>query len=165
MRRTRRFWENHARRSKCQPLEIVLPQPDAAAAITHTRNAFEQKRAVETELWRTDARGRRRLLRVIMIPTALEDGVSFLSCAADDITEKWEYEQELIRCRESVDEQAAQKVGESADAIWGAVSSLVHLAETQDEGALSAPQAALGILPRGGERALVQQRLQSESDV
>lgn len=117
---------------ECQPIESVLPQPEAAAAIAMTRNAFERKTTLESDVWRTDANGRHRLLRVTITPTAMEGVLSFLSCSAIDITERWEHEQEMIRCRESIDEQTAQKVGESADALWGAVSSLVHLAETQD---------------------------------
>ncbi len=120
---------------ECQPIESVLPQPEAAALITQTRNAFERKSTIESEVWRTDAEGNRRLLRMIITPTIVDGGLSFLSCVALDITERQEHEQELTHCRGLVEEQAAQKIGDSTDAIWGAVSSLVHLAETQDESA------------------------------
>jgi len=119
-----------------QPLESVLPPGEAASAITLTRNAFDAKHALETEQWRPDAAGKRRLLRVTMTPTTdAANGVQFLSCTAEDITAQWEAERELQLCRESIDEQVTQRFGESADALWGAVSSLVHLAETQDANA------------------------------
>ena len=119
-----------------QPIESVLPPGEAAAAITQTRSAFDAKRPVETELWRTDAAGKRRLLRVIMTPTVDAAGeVLFLSCTAEDITKHGEALRDLQLCRESIDEQTTQNLDESADALWGAVSSLVHLAETQDASA------------------------------
>ena len=119
-----------------QPLESVLPPGEAASAITLTRNAFDAKHTLETEQWRPDAGGKRRLLRVTMTPTTdTVGGVQFLSCTAEDITAQWEAERELQLCRESIDEQVTQRFGESADALWGAVSSLVHLAETQDANA------------------------------
>mgnify|MGYP003608322166 CR=1 FL=1 len=116
-----------------QPIESVLPQPEAAAAIAYVRNAFDGKRPVETEQWRTDADGKRRLLHVVMTPTRDEEGnLLFLSCSAEDITEKWELEQEVQLCHEGADEHTQMKIAESVDAIWGAASSLVHLAETMD---------------------------------
>ena len=119
-----------------QPLESVLPPGEAASAITLTRNAFDAKHALESEHWRPDAAGKRRLLRVTMTPTTdAANGVQFLSCTAEDITAQWEAERELQLCRESIDEQVTQRFGDSADALWGAVSSLVHLAETQDANA------------------------------
>ena len=117
-----------------KPIESVLSQAEAAVAIAQTRNAFDTKRPVEADVWRVDAGGKRRLLRVVLTPTKdIEGNVMFLSCSADDITDRWEAEREVQLCREGADEHAAKKVGESADAIWGAVSSLVHSAETMDE--------------------------------
>jgi PAS domain S-box-containing protein len=119
-----------------KPLESVLSPSDAAVAIAQTRSTFDAKRPFETELWRIDANGNRRLLRVVMTPTMDERGiVQFLSCIATDVTDKWDTERELQHCHEAADEQAENKVAESVDAIWGAVSSLVHIAETQDENA------------------------------
>ena len=119
-----------------QPIESVLTQPEAAVAITQIRNTYETRRPSESEIWRTDSCGKRRLLRVVMTPTLNETGgVVFLSCTAEDITDRWEVEQELSLCRDSAGDEAAVKFGETADALWGAVSSLVHRAETQDAGA------------------------------
>lgn len=119
-----------------QPIESVLPSSDAALAIAQTRSAFDAKRPFEADQWRTDANGKRRLLRIVMTPMIDEAGnVPFLSCTATDVTDRWESERELQHCQESSDEQAATKISESADAIWGAVSSLVHRAETLDENA------------------------------
>ena len=92
-----------------QPLESVLPPGEAASAITLTRNAFDAKHALETEQWRPDAAGKRRLLRVTMTPTTdAASGVQFLSCTAEDITAQWEAERELQLCRESIDDQVTQ---------------------------------------------------------
>ena len=119
-----------------QPIESVLPQPEAAVAITQIRNTFETRRPSESENWRSDSCGKKRLLRVVMTPTLNETGgVAFLSCTAEDITDRWEIEQELSLCRGSIGDEAAVKFNESADVLWGAVSSLVHLAETQDANA------------------------------
>jgi PAS domain S-box-containing protein len=119
-----------------QPVELVLPQPEASTAITKIRNAFETKRPVEYEQWLTDSSGNRRLLRVCMTPTTDATGlVQSLSCTAEDITLIRELEHDLKICREGADEEAQQKICESVDVVWGAVSSLVHMAETMDEGA------------------------------
>ena len=119
-----------------QPIESVLTQPEAAVAITQIRNTFETRCPSENEIWRTDSCGKKCLLRVIMTPTLNAAGiVQFLSCTAEDITERWEAEQEILLCRDRIDEQTAQKFGESADELWGAVSSLVHMAQTQDANA------------------------------
>ncbi|OJU16600.1 MAG: hypothetical protein BGN88_06240 [Clostridiales bacterium 43-6] len=118
------------------PIESVLSQPEAAAAITQIRNTVETRRPSESEVWRTDSYGNKRLLRIVMTPTLKETGeVLFLSCTAEDITGRWEVEKELSLCRDSSDEETAVKFNESADALWGAVSSLVHMAETQDAAA------------------------------
>ena len=116
-----------------QPIESVLPPADAAAAITQTRSTFEARQPVESEQWRTDAAGNRRLLRIYMAPVIDETGkILFLSCFADDITEQKETATALQHCLESSDEQVAAKVSEAVEIIWGTASSLVHLAETQD---------------------------------
>lgn len=119
-----------------QPIESVLSAADAATAIAQTRSAFEAKRFLETVQWRADAHGKRRLLQIVMTPTLDEQGNAlFLSCIANDITDKWESERELQHCQETAEVQAEQKVIESIDAIWGSVSSLVHIAETLEENA------------------------------
>ena len=116
-----------------QPIESVLSAADAAAAITQTRSTFEARQPVESEQWRTDAAGNRRLLRIYMAPVIDETGkILFLSCFADDITEQKETATALQRSQETSDEQVTSKVSEAVEAIWGTASSLVHLAETQD---------------------------------
>ena len=119
-----------------QPIESVLTQPEAAVAITQIRNTFETRRPSESESWRTDSCGKQRLLRVVMTPTLNEaGGVQFLSCTAEDITERWEAERETQLCRERTDDEAVSKFGTMADVLWVAVSSLVHKVETQDAAA------------------------------
>lgn len=116
-----------------QPIEIVLPSADAAAAITQTRNTFEARQPVESEQWRTDAAGNRRLLRIYMAPVMDTAGkIQFLSCFADDITEQKETLSSLQHYQESSEEQITSKVSEAVEVIWGTASSLVHLAETQE---------------------------------
>ena len=57
-----------------QPIEIILPSADAAAAITQTRNTFEARQPIASEQWRTDAAGNRRLLHIYMAPVIDEAG-------------------------------------------------------------------------------------------
>ena len=117
-----------------QPIEIVLPPADAAAIITQTRNTFEARQPIESEQWRVDAAGERRLLQIHMAPVIDQAGkIQFLSCFAQDITDQKESVSSLQQCQESVEEQVNAKVSESIDELWGTVSSLVHQAETQDE--------------------------------
>ena len=117
-----------------QPIEIVLPSSEAAAAITQTRNTFDARQPIESEQWRTDAAGKRRLLHIYMAPVIDEAGkILYLSCYADDITEQKEAISALQDCQESSEDQITTKVTEAVEAIWGTASSLVHLAETQDE--------------------------------
>ena len=117
-----------------QPIEIILPSADAAAAITQTRNAFEARQPIASEQWRTDAAGNRRLLYIYMAPVIDEAGkIQYLSCYADDITEQKEAVSALQHCQETSEDQITTKVTEAVEAIWGTASSLVHLAETQEE--------------------------------
>lgn len=117
-----------------QPIESVLPPADAATAIMQTRNAFEARQPVESEQWRVNAAGTRRLLQINMSPVMDGAGkILFLSCSAFDITEQKASAIALQRCQESMEEQISTKVSEAVDAIWGTVSSLVHQVETQDE--------------------------------
>ena len=117
-----------------QPIEIILPSADAAAAITQTRNAFEARQPIASEQWRTDAAGNRRLLYIYMAPVIDEAGkIQYLSCYADDITEQKEAVSALQHCQETSEDQITTKVTEAVEAIWGTTSSLVHQAETQDE--------------------------------
>ena len=117
-----------------QPIEIILPSADAAAAITQTRNAFEARQPIASEQWRTDAAGNRRLLHIYMAPVIDEAGkIQYLSCYADDITEQKEAVSALQHCKETSEDQITTKVTEAVEAIWGTASSLVHLAETQEE--------------------------------
>lgn len=119
-----------------QPVEIIWPQPEASQMITRIRSVFEAGRADMHEQWLTDAEGNRRVLRIQMTPSRDESGnISFLTCSAVDLTEQWEAERDLKLCREGADTEAAEKIGQSVDVVWGAVSSLVHLAETLDENA------------------------------
>ena len=119
-----------------RPIESVLSQPEATASITQIRNTVETRRRSESEVWRTDSHGNKRLLRVVMTPTLGKAGeVLFLSCTAEDITSRWEVEQDLALCRGAAGDEAAVKFSESADALWGAVSALVHKAETLDAAA------------------------------
>ena len=91
-----------------KPIESVLSQAEAAVAIAQTRNAFDSKRSFEADVWRVDAGGKQRLLRIVLTPTKDAEGnVMFLSCSADDITERWEAEREVQLCREGADEHAA----------------------------------------------------------
>ncbi len=116
-----------------QPIESVLPSADAAAAITQTRSAFEQKHPVEIEQWRRDGAGRRRLLHIVMTPVTDETGAPlFLSCCATDVTDQREAALALQHCREQMDKDAEKKLSGAADALWGTVSSLVHQAESRD---------------------------------
>lgn len=119
-----------------QPVEIVWPQPEASAMITRVRNVFESGNPDVHEQWLSDAQGNRCVLRIQMVPTKDENGVfQFLACSAVDLTEQWEAERDLKLCREGADAEASEKIGESVDVVWGAVSSLVHLAESLDENA------------------------------
>ena len=119
-----------------QPVEMVLPQPEASTAITKIRNAFETKHLVEYEQWLKDTTGTKRLFHIRLVPTTDELGViQSLTCTAEDITLIQDLDTELKLCREGADEAATEKIGESVDAVWGAVSSLVHKAETLDESA------------------------------
>lgn len=119
-----------------QPVELVLPQPEASTAITKIRNAFETKHQVEYEQWLKDTTGTKRLFHIRLVPTTDELGViQSLTCTAEDITLLQDLDTELKLCREGADEAATEKIGESVDAVWGAVSTLVHKAETLDENA------------------------------
>ena len=119
-----------------QPIELVLPQPEASTAITKIRNAFETKHLVEYEQWLKDTAGTKRLFHVRLIPTPDEQGIiQSLTCTAEDITLISDLDAELKLCREGADQEAQQKICESVDVVWSAVSSLVHKAETMDEGA------------------------------
>ena len=119
-----------------QPVEMVLPQPEASTAITKIRNAFETKHLVEYEQWLKDTSGTKRLFHIRLIPVPDALGViQSLTCTAEDITLILGLDAELKLCREGADEAVQQKISEAVDIVWGAVSSLVHLAETMDEGA------------------------------
>ena len=50
-----------------------------------------------------------------------------------DITERKRMEHELKQYNEKLEEMVQDKVHEVADALWGTVSSLVHLAESRDD--------------------------------
>ena len=62
--------------------------------------------------------------------------IGMLSCAIVsmlDITERKRMEHELKQYNEKLEEMVQDKVHEVADALWGTVSSLVHLAESRDD--------------------------------
>jgi len=119
-----------------QPVEMILPQPEASTMITRIRNVFESTTPDVHEQWLADAEGNRHLFRMQMSPTLDQNGVvQFLTCSAIDLTEQWEAERDLKLCREDADAAATQRIGESVDQVWGAVSALVHRAETMDENA------------------------------
>jgi len=119
-----------------QPVESLLPSAEVEACVSQNRKLFETKHPMTSEEWHLDASGNSRLLRIQKTPMMNETGqVLFLSCSAEDITEQWQAAQELTRLQAQIDEQVTEKVGEAADTLWGTVSSLVHLCETQDENA------------------------------
>ncbi len=115
-------------------LAQVLPAEVAEDCIRHNRAAFQTRRPVVSEEWAPDEAGRMRLLRVIRTPRLDDAGnVLFLSCSAEDITERKQMERELKRYNENLEDLVQEKVQELADALWGTISSLVQLAETRDD--------------------------------
>lgn len=117
-------------------IESVLSASEAPVVITQVRKVFEEREPVDLEQWRVNAEGARRLLHIVITPVVDDKNkVRFLNCTACDVTGQWESEQELRQAFDAAEEQIEQKVEESVDAIWGAVSSLVHRAETLDANA------------------------------
>lgn len=118
------------------PLDTFLPSLEADECIAQNNVVFQTGKPFVGESWRLNASKNSRLLRIQKAPTMDETGrVLFLNCAAIDVTEQWQTARELQQCQASLDDQFTQKIGEATDALWGTVSSLVHLAETQDEAA------------------------------
>lgn len=105
-----------------QPIESVLPRnPRRWLPSRRSETPLRPVVRAENEIWRTTPAGKSVFWCVIMTPTLNAAGiVQFLSCTAEDITERWEAEQEILLCRDRIDEQTAQKFGESADELWGA---------------------------------------------
>lgn len=82
-----------------QDIMNLLPSFVAELCIQNNRQVYDTKKTVVSEEWALDARGNRRLLRIVKTPTLDPDGnVSYLSCTAEDITEQWSLaEQNLIK--------------------------------------------------------------------
>jgi PAS domain S-box-containing protein len=78
----------------------------------------------------------KRNQEVYIIQNIAQVHIGTLSCAIVsmlDITERKRMEHELKRYNENLEQIVQDKVRETADALWGAVSSLVYLAESRDD--------------------------------
>lgn len=117
-----------------QDVKNLFSASVADLCIANYRTAYQTRKPVTCEEWTADSNGTLRLLRIVNTPKLDESGrVSFVSCVAEDITERRQMEQDLKRNGEHLEEMVQDKVQDIADALWGTINSLVRLAETRDD--------------------------------
>ncbi len=117
----------------------LLPKDDADRSVQANRKAFETKQPVDSDEWITDAKGLRRLFHVTRTPKLGGTGaVLSLLCTAQDVElyrsalAHENHEPSSFYSNEQIEELVQARVHDAVDSIWGTVSALVHLAESQD---------------------------------
>ena len=117
----------------------LLSKEEADLSIQNSRIAIERRQPHRSEEWVTDAHDCRRLLNVTRTPVLGEDGaVLFLSCTAEEAAQfrtVLAYDSRQAGFRDSderIEELVQAGMHDLADTLWGTVSSLVHLAESQE---------------------------------
>ncbi len=110
-------------------LKLFATQEDANVII----DAFKDKKAIQNEeLTILDKAGNKH--PVVMNASPIRIGT--MTCVVVsmlDITERKQMERQLQVYNEHLEEMVQDKVHELSDALWGTVSSLVHLAESRDD--------------------------------
>jgi len=117
----------------------LLPKDDADRSVQANRKAFETKQPADSDEWITDTTGIRRLYHVTRTPKLSGTGaVLSLLCTAQDIApfrsalSQGVHEPSSFYSDEQIEELVQARVHDVVDSIWGTVSALVHLAESQD---------------------------------
>ena len=122
-----------------QNIYSLLAKEEADLSIKNSQIAIEQRQSYRSEEWLTDACGCRRLLAVTRTPKVDKDGtVLFLSCTAEEAAQfrtvlSYDNRQaDFLDSDEQIEELVQAGIHDLADTLWGTVSSLVHLAESQE---------------------------------
>lgn len=133
------FWGKNRGEIERHDIYAFLPKDDADRSIQANRKAIETKQSVDSNEWITDATGIRRLYHVTRTPKLSGAGVVLcLCCTAQDIEQCHPYLAYdnagvgSLHSNEQIEELVQARVHDVVDSIWGTVTSLVHLAESQD---------------------------------
>jgi two-component system sensor histidine kinase/response regulator len=87
----------------------ILPEAEARLAHEGNRTVFGEKRQVHSEEWITDGRGEKRLLAIVKTPRLdLSGNVKYVVSSADDITERKQAEEALVRSKAELEETNRQ---------------------------------------------------------
>ena len=122
-----------------QNIYSLFPKEEADLSIQNGRSAIVKGQSYRSEEWLTDALGCRRLLAVTRTPKLDHDGtVLFLSCTAEEAAQfrtvlSYDNRQAgSLDSDERIEELVQAGIHDLANTLWGTVSSLVHLAESQE---------------------------------
>ena len=82
----------------------LLLEEETKICIKRNKEVFNKKKKIETEEWRKNSKGEKRLLSITKNPKLNEkDKVEYVVCSAEDITEKKEKEKKLHQMKFSMD--------------------------------------------------------------
>ncbi len=91
-----------------KPYMEIMDRETALQGVELNRQVFVTKSAVFTEDWFLDAQGSSRFLAVTRTPKLDPEGdVEFVVCTAQDITERWYFQEQLRRLSTAVEQSAA----------------------------------------------------------
>ena len=96
------FFDIDAERVKDMSLRARRgPEEEIERCISGNREVFTKKEKLHSQEWVTNRQGERRRLAITKTPKIDETGrVEYVVCSAEDVTERWKAQQELMRSEE-----------------------------------------------------------------